>query len=73
MITKDSHNYKYDDIERSNLRRRIIEYRARHNLTQTEMAKLCGVSRTTIYKAERLRAISAVTEIRILSVCQDRL
>lgn len=42
-----------------------IEYRAKHDLTQTEFAKRCRLERTVISKAETGKPISKMTEIKI--------
>lgn len=40
-------------------------YRARNKLTQVEFAKICGIDRTTLIRAETGKKISAVTEAKI--------
>ena len=42
-----------------------IYYRARHDLTQAQFAKLCGVDRTTIIDVEHERPVSKFTEAKI--------
>lgn len=44
---------------------KIIEYRARHNMSQVEFAKLVGVDRATIIRAENGKGISKLTEAKI--------
>lgn len=44
---------------------KIIEYRARHNMSQVKFAKLVGVDRATIIRAENGKGISKLTEAKI--------
>lgn len=44
---------------------KIIEYRARHNMSQVEFAKLVGVDRATIIRAENGKGISKLTLAKI--------
>jgi DNA-binding XRE family transcriptional regulator len=53
----------------SDLSDKIFMYRARHRLTQTEMAKRCGISLSTLCAVEkRDEEPSAKTLIRIMDV-----
>lgn len=47
------------------LSERIIEYRAREDISQSEFAARVGVDRTTINKAEKGVALSRLTEAKI--------
>lgn len=44
---------------------RMIEYRARENISQAELASRVGVDRTTINKAENGKLVSRLTEAKI--------
>ena len=49
-----------------NLAEQILQYRAKHRLSQSKMAELCGVSTMTINAVERgIQTPSAVTEAKI--------
>jgi len=55
----------------SDLSDKIFMYRARHRLTQTEMAKRCGISLSTLCAVEkRDEEPSARTLIRIMDVLE---
>jgi len=45
-----------------------IFYRARNRLTQAEMAEKCGLERTIIWKIEKGKHVSALTEAKVLIV-----
>lgn len=47
-------------------------YRARNNLTQEEMGKICGVGRGIIINAERNRPISRMAEMKITLVLEGK-
>lgn len=47
------------------LSERIIEYRAKHNLSQSEFAAKVGVGRDIIGRAENGRKVSRLTEAKI--------
>ena len=49
----------------SDLSQKCLYYRAKKNLTQREMAELCGVDRTTIIKVESGKPVSKLTTIKI--------
>lgn len=42
-----------------------IYYRARHDLTQVQLAKICGVDRTIIIDIEHERPVSKLTEAKV--------
>ncbi len=47
------------------LSRKIIEYRAREDISQAELANRAGVDRTTIIKAENGGEVSRLTKEKI--------
>ncbi len=54
----------------------IIRYRARHNLSQTEFANLCGLTKQTIGTIESGRPgrsgnISRITREKVMMVIRD--
>lgn len=52
------------------LAKEVIYYRARHDLTQEEMGKRCGVDRTIIIDVEHDRPVSKLTEAKIRIVLE---
>ena len=48
------------------LRLRMIKFRAKHRLTQTELAERVGISPPTLVSAENERDISELTRQKIL-------
>ena len=51
---------------------RMIEYRARENISQAELAVRVGVDRTTINKAENGWQVSRLTEAKIEIVLKGK-
>ena len=59
--------------EQTDLARLCLEYRATHNLKQSEMAKLCGFKeRTIISKIESGKSVSKLTETRLRMTIEGR-
>lgn len=59
--------------EQKDLARLCLEYRARNNLKQSEMAKLCGFrDRTIISKVENGNKVSLLTETKIRMTVEGR-
>lgn len=54
------------------LSKRIINYRANHNLSQKDLADICGLDRTTIVKAESGRSVSKITIAKIEMAIQEK-
>lgn len=55
-----------------NLADRVVAYRAKHRLTQTEMAERCGISTQTISLVERnLQEPNRVTLKKIMMVINE--
>lgn len=54
-------------IERSDkmLSDKMVEYRAKHNLTQKQLAELCGLTAQTIVKAEQGKPLTRLTAKKI--------
>lgn len=52
--------------EEKNLGLRIMEYRAMHDLTQTEFAEKVGLTKLTIGNIERGGKASKITELKII-------
>lgn len=54
-------------IERSEkmLSEKMVEYRAKHNLTQKQLAELCGLTAQTVIKAEQGKPLTRLTEKKI--------
>ena len=55
------------------LRRSVLEYRAKHNITQREFAKLAGLERSTVIKVENLHHVSNLSQIKCLQVIEYKL
>ena len=53
------------------LAKKMIAYRAKHNTTQKELAKLCGVSEVTIINAERGKKLTNLTVGKIELVVNE--
>lgn len=47
------------------LSEKMVEYRAKHNLTQKQLAELCGLTAQTIVKAEQGKPLTRLTEKKI--------
>lgn len=48
------------------LARKILEFRAKKDITQPQLADLCGLSVPTIVNAENGRKIKQISEMKIL-------
>lgn len=62
-----------DSVVNSSLRVRVLEYRAKHRLTQRQFAKLADISRTTIQKIERGAACTQISQIKAMALINDHL
>lgn len=62
-----------DTITIASLRRRLLEYRAKHNITQRQFAEIANLSRTTIQQLERSRWINAISQIKVYRIVNDQL
>lgn len=49
----------------TDLAQACIEYRAKHNMTQTQLAEMCGLNVNTICRVETGGGYRAVTEVLI--------
>ena len=49
----------------------IIKYRAKHDINQCEMARLCRVDRATIVKLEKGVNCSKITEAKIRLIIDE--
>lgn len=59
--------------EQKGLAQMCLEYRARNNLKQTEMAELCGFrDRTIISNVENGKHVSRMTETKIRMTIEGR-
>ena len=54
-------------VERSEkmLSEKMVEYRAKHNLTQKKLAELCGITAQTVVKAEQGKPLTRLTAKKI--------
>lgn len=54
-------------IERNEkmLSEKMVEYRAKHNLTQKKLAELCGITVQTVIKAEQGKPLTRLTAKKI--------
>lgn len=54
-------------VERSEkmLSEKMVEYRAKHNLTQKKLAELCGITVQTVIKAEQGKPLTRLTAKKI--------
>ena len=54
-------------VERSEkmLSEKMVEYRAKHNLTQKKLAELCGITVQTVIKAEQGKSLTRRTAKKI--------
>lgn len=57
----------------ASLRRRLLEYRAKHNITQRQFADIANLSRTTVQQLERSRWINAISQIKVYRIVNDQL
>lgn len=47
------------------LSEKMVEYRAKHNLTQKQLAELCGITAQTVIKAEQGKPLTRLTAKKI--------
>lgn len=47
------------------LSEKMVEYRAKHNLTQKQLAELCGITAQTVVKAEQGKPLTRLTAKKI--------
>ena len=47
------------------LSEKMVEYRAKHNLTQKKLAELCGITVQTVIKAEQGKPLTRLTAKKI--------
>ena len=57
-----------DGKEVSRMKERILKYRKEHGLSQVDLAKLCGISPTTIVRIENGKKCNIITEGKINKV-----
>lgn len=62
-----------DTITIASLRRRLLEYRAKHNITQRQFAEIADLSRTTVQQLERSRWINAISQIKVYRIVNDQM
>lgn len=61
-------------MEQSELQRKMIVFRAKYNLTQKKLAKMCSLSEQTINMVELgTKKPSRITEQKILNVIEKEL
>lgn len=60
-----------ESIANDALRRACLEYRAKHNLTQRQLAQLCRLSRDVIIKVESAQHTSQISQIKVYRIVQD--
>lgn len=66
LIGKERENMTLED-----LKGKMLEYRARHNISQTELARRCGLTLMTVNSIENGRqSPSKLTEAKILMVVE---
>lgn len=60
-------------IERSEkmLSEKMVEYRAKHNLTQKRLAELCGITVQTVVKAEQGKPLTRLTAKKIELIIKE--
>lgn len=54
------------------LSNRIVEYRARHRLTQRDFSKLAGISEPTLAKAENGQHIGKIATAKIIIAMEEK-
>lgn len=59
------------DIETKRCSTICLQYRAKHNLTQTQLAEFLGCHRATISKIELMKPTTMISRIKILSLAVD--
>ena len=60
-------------IERNDkmLSDKMVEYRAKHNLTQKKLAELCGITVQTVIKAEQGKPLTRLTAKKIELIIKE--
>lgn len=48
-----------------------LQYRAKHNLTQSQLAEFLGCHRATISKIELMKPTTMISRIKVLSLAVD--
>lgn len=59
------------DIETKRCSTISLQYRAKHNLTQTQLAEFLGCHRATISKIEQMKPTTMISRIKVLSLAVD--
>lgn len=54
-------------MDNQELAKKIMEYRAKHNITDVQFCKLCGISVTTLF---RLRCGREIGKFSLEKICQ---
>lgn len=62
-----------DSVVRATLRRRVLEYRADHDLTQRQFSEIAKVSRTTVQRIEACKSVAAISQIKVYRIVSDSL
>lgn len=62
-----------DSVARATLRRRVLEYRADHNLTQRQFSDIARVGRTTVQRIEACKSVAAISQIKVYRIVSDSL
>lgn len=60
-----------ESIARDALRKRCLEYRAKHHLTQRQLAQLCDCERGVIIKIENRRNCAQLSQIKVWRIISD--
>ncbi len=63
--------YTEKEVEGMTLSELILRYRAKHGISQQEMADKLGVTRQTVATAENGERVSAVTETKIRMLIEE--
>jgi DNA-binding XRE family transcriptional regulator len=59
------------DIETTRCSTISLQYRAKHNMTQTQLAEFLGCHRSTISKIEQKKPTTLISRIKVLSLASD--
>lgn len=65
MVRKGYTQREKDGRNRMELSEKMVEYRAKHNLTQKKLAELCGITVQTVVKAEQGKPLTRLTKKKI--------
>lgn len=57
-----------DSVANEALRKLSLEYRAKHNLTQQQLAELCRISRSSVHKLENCKPTTQITQIKVYRI-----